>query len=71
MRTYVRTLPDFTTAIQSGNETTQKSNFWSGHDKSRTSGPAMAGPEVRLLCGLAGPVPALMCIYMVLELTAA
>ena len=26
VRTYVRTLPDFTTAIQSGNETTQKSN---------------------------------------------
>ena len=26
VRTYVRTLPDFATAIQSGNETTQKSN---------------------------------------------
>ena len=32
VRTYVHTLPNFATAVQSGNETTQKSN-----------GPAMAG----------------------------
>ena len=52
MRTYVRTLPDFTTAVQSGNETTQKSNIDNYVSTSAENGPAMAGP--------AGPVLAPM-----------
>ena len=45
----IHTLPDFTTAIQSGNETTRKSNYVLTSAK---NGPAMARP--------AGPVPAPM-----------
>ena len=45
----MRTLPDFTTANQSVNETTRKSNYVSN---SAENGPAMAGT--------AGPVPAPM-----------
>ena len=53
MRTYVRTLPDFTTAVQSGNETTQKLVERIVYvSTSVENGPAMAGP--------AGPVPAPM-----------
>ena len=37
----MRTLPDFTAAIQSGNETTRKSNYVL---TSAENGPAMAGP---------------------------
>ena len=51
--TYVRTLPDFTTAIQSRNETTRKSTYVS---TSAENGPAMAGP--------AGPVPAPMSSFI-------
>ena len=47
--TYVATLPDFTAAIQSGNETTRKSNYVTTLAE---NGQAMAGP--------AGPVPAPM-----------
>ena len=48
---HVRTLPDFTTAIQSGNET-QKSQMHDYVSTSAENGPAIAGP--------AGPVPAPM-----------
>ena len=53
MRRYVRTLPDFTTAVQSRNETTQKLVERIVYvSTSAENGPAMAGP--------AGPVPAPM-----------
>ena len=51
MHSYICTLPDFTTAVQSENETTQKLNanyVWT----SAENGPAKARP--------AGPVPAPM-----------
>ena len=45
-RTYVRTLPNFTTAVQSGNETTQidKSRMHNYVSTSAEKGPAKAGP---------------------------
>ena len=52
--TCVHTLLDFTTAIQSGNETTRKSNYVS---TSAENGPAMAGP--------AGPAPAPMWLTII------
>ena len=51
MRSYVRTLPDFTKVIQSRNETTRKSNAYFV-STSAENGLAMAGP--------AGLVPAPM-----------
>ena len=49
-------LPDFTTAIQSGNETTQNSKCIIYVSTLAEKGPAMARP--------AGPVPAPMCYYV-------
>ena len=52
----MRTLPDFTTAIQSGNETTRKLNYVL---TSAENGPAMAGP--------AEPVPVPMSMAVLLN----